>query len=189
MATTVTHKTITATMTGRRLVCKCSTRQEYLDALSLVGTIHDWYSLRIGVLTCEVSGSGTDWFGISNAPHDPDQRGLQTHQVSSANSARAKSVATMRAWVVRNVQDEASLARKNSVALTKAEERAMTFFHPQFGGHLVRYRGGKWARPGLKMVGELPEDAPGVGIAVLRRLVLKGHVVLDETKGEARRQN
>lgn len=165
-----------------------TTRTEYLAALREIPKDSNWTHLRIGLLRAEVSGRDRNWTAMSRA----ENYGLQTHVVGSAKEARTKAVATLRAWVMRNIQDDASRQKKASMSLTKAEERARVLFHYQFNPDrkLVRYRGGAWARPGLKTEG--PGDLPvfgsrdgHTGIAVLRSMARKGYVVLDEVNGIA----
>lgn len=192
MATTMTYRSVEIAQKGAHVICECRTREQYLDALKVLATIHDWKQAAIGEIRCSVSGSGSHWTAMSHAPIAPSTRGLQTHDEGSAHAARVKAIATMRAWVVRNIQDDASNAKKESIALTKAEDRALVLFQYQFNPErrLVRYRGGAWAQPGLKTEGpgELPVFGGRVGktgIAVLRKLAAKGYLVLDEVKGEA----
>lgn len=161
-------------------------RKSYLTSLRLLSDCPNWTKARIGVLQSEVSGAGEHWTAESRA----DGAGLQTQNESSAAAARTKAIGSLRAWVVRNIQDEASRRKQNSMEPTKAEQRALVLFHPQFNPErrLVRYRGGAWAMPGLRTEGpgELPVFPNGVGhtgIAVLRKLSLKQMVRLDEEKG------
>ena len=140
----------------------------------------------LSVLQSEVDEYGT---AMSRA----DGRGLQTHCTSDIVTARKKAIATMRAWVVRNIQDEDSLAKKNSMAPGPAEERALALLRAS--GTLVRYRGGAWAKSGLPVEGpgELPVlgegSRSGTGITVLRKLALKGLIRLDEANGTATLKN
>lgn len=82
------------------------TREKYLAAMRTLSTVVGWRSASVGVLSCTISGSGSNWYGSPEAPKKKIGNhyfGLQHHQVSSAEEARRKSIATMRAWVVRNI--------------------------------------------------------------------------------------
>lgn len=185
MATELTYKTARLVQKRSAVRSECTTRSEYLDALKVLSTIHDWSHANIGVLRSDITGSGSHWTAESRA----DGHGLQTQNEGSAHAARVKAIGSMRAWVVRNIQDEASKARAESMEPGPAEQRALELLRAVDGHQVVRYRGGSWAPAGLLVEGpgKLPVlDARGAtGISTLRKLAAKGRVVLDEQKGEA----
>lgn len=172
-----------ASVHGNCYASECTTREEYLHSLKLLTSIHTWRTAKIGVLSANITGMprGTDFHGFSRA----GEQGLQTHQVSSLDEARQKTIASMRAWVVRNIPDAKTEAKQRSMIPGPAEQRAMALLVEVEGNQLVRYRGGNWSRPGLRMIGDLPEEAPHTGIAILRKLAAKKLVHLDEAKGVA----
>lgn len=87
--------------TSNTLRIPATTRAEYLSALRQATRAPNWNTLEVGVLKSTVIGS--DSAGGSYGQNHANGRMLQTHQVGTMAEARRKSIATLRAWVVRNI--------------------------------------------------------------------------------------
>lgn len=164
---------------GLNVVTGATTREGYLAELRALAAEPNWVSFHCNELVCYLV---LDDFP-SGHPR-AGREGLQPQNEQDLAVLRKKCIASMRAWVVRNIHDDASKAKQSSLTLSKAEQRALVMLDRQVGGpKLVRYRGGKWTWPGLEVVDDNPDPATWVGISVLRKLALKGYVVLDEENG------
>lgn len=107
MATRYTYRSVGLIQQGTHVRCSCTMREQYLDALKVLATIHDWTHAEIGVLRCEVSGgegegkTGAWCYAHTKvmSSHNETMGLLPTVEVKTCAQARSKAIAHMTAWV------------------------------------------------------------------------------------------